>query len=115
MQTFFLERKEADEFFELYKGILPDYNAMIDQCISGPLIALEIRQENAVQQFKQLCGAFDPTSGRGKGEANTLRTRYGNSRVQNAVHCTDLPDEGTLDCEFFFVILDAKKAGVFTN
>jgi nucleoside-diphosphate kinase len=30
MQTFFLERLEAEEFFELYKGIHPEYNSMID-------------------------------------------------------------------------------------
>jgi len=60
MQTFFLERPEAEEFFELYKGILPEFNGMIDQCVSGPMIALEIRQENAVQSFKEVCGKFDP-------------------------------------------------------
>ena len=43
MQTFFLERNEAEEFFELYKGVHPEYNSMIDQCVSGPIIALEVR------------------------------------------------------------------------
>ena len=43
MSTFFLERNEAEEFFEIYKGVLPDFNAMIDQVVSGPMVALEIR------------------------------------------------------------------------
>lgn len=30
MQTMFLERNEAEEFFELYKGIHPAYHQMID-------------------------------------------------------------------------------------
>ena len=43
MQTFFLDRATAEEFLELYKGVVPDYSAMIDQMVSGPCIALEIR------------------------------------------------------------------------
>ena len=30
MQTFFLDRATAEEFFDLYKGVVPDYAAMID-------------------------------------------------------------------------------------
>jgi hypothetical protein len=25
--------------------------------------------------------------------------------VRNAVHCTDLPEDGTLECEYFFSIM----------
>ena len=28
---------------------------------------------------------------------NTLRAKYGFDKVQNAVHCTDLPEDGTLE------------------
>ena len=41
--------------------------------VSGPCIALEVRQENVVQSFKSLCGAFDPNVGKQKGERSTLR------------------------------------------
>ena len=37
---------------------------------------------------------------------NTIRARFGHNRTMNAVHCTDLPDEGTLDCEYFFVLME---------
>ena len=30
MQSFFLDRASAEEFFELYKGVLSDYSQMID-------------------------------------------------------------------------------------
>ena len=43
MQTFFLDRATAEEFFELYKGVVPDYSQMIDQVVSGPIIACEVR------------------------------------------------------------------------
>ena len=101
MQTFFLERQEAEEFFDLYKGIHPEFNSMIDHCVSGPIIALEIRQENAVESFKQICGPLNPA----KAEKSSIRGTFGVDRVLNAVHCTDLPDEGLLECEYFFVLM----------
>lgn len=36
---------------------------------------------------------------------NTLRARFGIDKVRNAVHCTDLPEDGTLEVEYFFSIL----------
>lgn len=73
MQSFFLDRATAEEFFELYKGVLPDFSAMIDQIVSGPCIALEVRQDNVVQGFKSLCGCYDPAVGASKGERSTIR------------------------------------------
>jgi len=34
----------------------------------------------------------------------TIRAKYGMDRVANAIHCTDLPEDGTLECEYFFSI-----------
>ena len=62
---------------------------------SGPSIVLEVRQENAVEKFRQACGPFDPEIAR-KLEPNTLRAKFGQDRVQNAVHCTDLAEDGKL-------------------
>ena len=78
--------------------------------VSGPCIALEVRQENVISSFKALCGAYDPEVGRAKGEKNSLRSLFGVDKIRNAVHCTDLPDEGVIECEFFFVILQEKKS-----
>jgi len=36
---------------------------------------------------------------------NTLRARFGLDKVKNAVHCTDLPEDGTLESEYFFSIM----------
>ena len=73
MQTFFLDRATAEEFFELYKGVLPDYQVMIDQMVSGPCLAVEVRQDNVVQGLKAVCGSYDPAIGLQKGEKNTIR------------------------------------------
>ena len=36
---------------------------------------------------------------------NTIRARFGLDKVKNAIHCTDLPEDGTLESEYFFSIM----------
>lgn len=74
---------------------------MIDQLSSGPCIALQVRQENAVQQFRALCGPYDPEIAK-KLEPKSLRARYGTDRVLNAIHCTDMAEDGPLEVHFIF-------------
>lgn len=33
---------------------------MVEHMTSGPVMALEVRQENVVQGFRELCGPHDP-------------------------------------------------------
>ncbi len=40
MELFQLDRANAEEFIEVYKGVVPEYHLMLDQLTSGPLIAL---------------------------------------------------------------------------
>lgn len=60
MEMFYLDRSTAEEFFDVYKGILAEYVPMIEHYIGGPSIVLEIRQENVVPSFRALCGPTDP-------------------------------------------------------
>ena len=71
---------------------------------------MEIRQKDVIQSFKKLCGAYNPKVGREKHkETNSLRALFGLDKHKNAVHCTDIEDEGVLECEYFFVLLPEKK------
>ena len=64
----------------------------------------EDRSQRAVLALRGLCGAHDPeiASHLHKG---SLRARFGESKVKNAVHCTDLPEDGPLEVTYFFGIL----------
>lgn len=105
LQTFRLDKAAAEEFLEVYKTVVPEYNAMLEQLISGPLIAMEVTSDDgAVTSFRELCGPMDPEIARHI-RPNTLRAKYGVDRVRNGVHCTDLPEDGALECEYFFSIL----------
>ena len=43
MQSHYLDRATAEEFLDLYKPLIRDFSLTIDQLVSGPCIALEIR------------------------------------------------------------------------
>ncbi len=44
LEMFYLEKPTAEEFFELYKGVFPEYAAMIDHVSTGgPVVVMEIR------------------------------------------------------------------------
>jgi nucleoside-diphosphate kinase len=102
-----LDRPTANEFFEVYKGVLPEFVPLVDHMTTGPSIAIEVRQENAVAAFRELCGPLDPEVGRAL-RPNTIRARFGVDRVQNAIHCTDLSEDGVLECEYFFTVMQGK-------
>ena len=61
MELFYLDKSTAEEFFEIYKGVFGEYSLLVDHVSSGgPILALEIRQDNAVQLFRKFCGPHDP-------------------------------------------------------
>lgn len=107
MQLFNLDKPTVEEFLEVYKGVLPEYSQMVDEMTSGPCIALEVRQENAVQSFRQIVGPGDPEIARAL-RPTSIRAKHGVNRVRNAVHCTDLAEDGVLECQYFFQILSPK-------
>jgi len=104
MQLWHLDKAGAEEFLEIYKGVLPEYHDMVAQLCTGPALVMEVRQEDAVNSFRKLVGPHDPEVAKHL-RPKTLRAQYGIDRVRNAVHCTDLPEDGLLEVEYFFNIL----------
>ncbi len=72
MEMFTLDKPTAEEFFEVYKGALPEFVPLIEHMTTGPSIVLEIRQENAVKAFRDLAGPMDPEIAKNL-RPNTLR------------------------------------------
>jgi len=61
MQMFHMNKGAACEFFELYKGVMPEYNSMTDYVASGgPVVACEVRQDDVVSKLRKFCGPHDP-------------------------------------------------------
>lgn len=81
---------------------------MVKQLASGLSVVLEISHPNlteeTVAKFRELVGPSDPELARSI-RPKSLRALYGTTKDENAIHCTDLPEDGVLEIEYFFKIL----------
>ena len=57
-----LDKANAEEFLEIYKGVVQEYPMMVTELSSGPCIAMEIRAQDAVKTFREFVGPADPVS-----------------------------------------------------
>lgn len=109
MFSVLLSLVNANEFMEIYQGVLENYGDIILHMASGPCVALEIisadPEKNVFHEFRKFCGPKDPAIAR-QIRPNTLRAKYGLNHIYNAVHCTDLEEDCQSDVEYFFKILD---------
>merc|ERR1711904_559457 len=109
MRLWYLDKAAAEEFLEVYKGVLPEYYDMVNELYTGPALVMEVRQEDAVPSFRKLVGPHDPEVAKHL-RPTTMRAKFGIDRVKNAIHCTDPPEDGLLEVEYFFNILYGRWA-----
>ena len=57
-----------------------------------------------MNKLRKFCGPHDPEDARFN-NPNSLRAQFGVDKIRNGVHCTDLVEDGLLECEYFFVLL----------
>ena len=99
------------EFFEMYRLSFPAEFSQICETLSsqnGPVVAIVVRTEDAVACLRKLCGPHRPEDAR-KSNPQSLRAQFGKTLAENAVHCTDLEEDGSIECEYFFSLLKANK------
>ncbi|XP_022821873.1 nucleoside diphosphate kinase 7-like isoform X2 [Spodoptera litura] len=108
MAMFSVEIADAQEFYEIYKGVLPAFEGMCIHLAEGKCVVLEIQcidpNLNCVSEFRQLAGPRDPGLCR-QLYPNSIRALYGKTSIQNAIHCTDLPEDGKTEVQYFFKLL----------
>jgi len=97
MKMIMLNIPQAEEFYEIHKGN-PFFEGLIDFMTSGPVIALILKRENAVEEFRKLIGNTDPE----KAEPGTIRKLYAVSVKMNAVHGSDSDENAQREADFFF-------------
>ncbi|MBE9583876.1 nucleoside-diphosphate kinase [Mucilaginibacter sp. JRF] len=92
-----LSAAKAGEFYAVHKE-RPFYGALVDFMSSGPIVAAILEKDNAVEDFRKLIGATDPT----KAEAGTIRQLFAQSIEANAVHGSDSDENAQIEGSFFF-------------
>jgi nucleoside-diphosphate kinase len=78
---------------------------MLSQLSAGPLIAMELtgpEGQDVVSSFREFVGPSDPALAKII-RPDSLRARYGEDKVKNAVHCTDLPEDSVLEVRSLFL------------
>jgi nucleoside-diphosphate kinase len=93
-----LSREDAGKFYAVHSS-RPFYGELCDYMSSGPIVAAILEKENAVNDYRDLIGATDPT----KAAEGTIRKLYAKSIEANAVHGSDSDENATLEGSFFFI------------
>ena len=92
-----LSEEKAGEFYAVHKE-RPFYGELVEFMSSGPIVAAILEKDNAVEDFRKLIGATDPS----KADEGTIRKLYAESVGKNAVHGSDSNENAQIEGQFFF-------------
>jgi len=92
-----LTREQAESFYDVHRG-KPFYEDLVEFMTSGHVVVMMLKHENAVEDFRKLIGATDPS----KAEPGTIRKIFAVSVQMNAVHGSDSVENAHREAGFFF-------------
>lgn len=96
-----LSSRKAAQFYAVHKE-RPFFQDLCNYMSSGPVVAIILEKENAVEDFRKLIGATDPT----KAEDGTIRKLFAKSIEANAIHGSDSDENAQIEGNFFFSELE---------
>ncbi len=92
-----MTKHQAEVFYEVHKD-RPFFGELVEFMTSGPVVAAILEKENAVQAYRNLIGATDPS----KAEEGSIRKQFAKSIQSNAVHGSDSDENARVESDFFF-------------
>jgi len=101
-----MSHRQAQVFYEVHKD-RPFYDSLIEFMTSGPVVAAILEKDNAVEDYRKLIGATDPS----KAEEGTIRKLYAESLQNNAVHGSDSDENAQIEMDFFFSKIERFSRG----
>ena len=102
-----LSSNKAGEFYAVHKE-RPFYGELVDFMSSGTIVAAILEKDNAVDDFRKLIGATNPSDA----EPGTIRAKFATSIGENAVHGSDSDENASIEGNFHFsgtVVFASKK------
>lgn len=96
-----LSKETAGAFYAVHKA-RPFYGELVDYMSSGPIVAVILEKDNAIEDFRKLIGATDPT----KADEGTIRRKFAKSIAANAVHGSDSDENAEIEGNFFFSTME---------
>ncbi len=88
---------DAKAFYEVHKE-RPFYGELVEYMTRGPVVAAILEKDNAVEDFRTLIGATNPT----EAAEGTIRKLYAASVGENAVHGSDSDENAAIESAFHF-------------
>ncbi|MBP3942132.1 nucleoside-diphosphate kinase [Sphingobacteriaceae bacterium WQ 2009] len=92
-----LSQEDAGAFYAVHKE-RPFYADLVSFMTSGPIVAVILEKDNAVEDFRTLIGATNPADA----AEGTIRNKYAVSIDANAVHGSDSDENAQIEGNFFF-------------
>ncbi len=96
-----LTLEQARAFYDVHKE-RPFYDSLTQFMSSGPIVAMILEGENAIQVNRDLMGATDYR----QAAPGTIRADFANDIEANIVHGSDGPDTAKTEIAFFFDALE---------
>lgn len=92
-----LDKKEAEAFYAVHreKGFFASLTSFMS---SGPVVAMVLEGESAIQKVRDLMGATNPKDA----APGTIRADYASEVEKNVVHGSDSPESAAVEIPFFF-------------
>ncbi|MFT5443845.1 MAG: nucleoside-diphosphate kinase [Myxococcota bacterium] len=97
MKLMTLSEVQAQGFYAVHKA-RPFFGELVTFMTEGPVVALVMEGENAIQRWRDLMG---PTNS-DDAPAGTIRGDFGTGIERNASHGSDAPETAQLEIAYFF-------------
>ncbi len=88
---------DAETFYAVHNE-RPFFGELVEYMTRGPIVAAILEKENAVEDFRALVGATNPS----EAAEGTIRKLYAASIGENAVHGSDSDENAAIEGAFHF-------------
>jgi nucleoside-diphosphate kinase len=92
-----MHKEDAEAFYAVHKD-RPFFASLVEFMISGPVVAAILEKDNAVEEYRKLIGATNPS----EASEGTIRKLFATSIQFNAVHGSDSDENARIEGDFFF-------------
>jgi nucleoside-diphosphate kinase len=97
MKMMRLDRDIVERHYAEHKG-KAFYDKLVEYMVSGPVVAMVVEGERAIDYLRALAGATDPAEAR----IGTIRGDYSIQTRLNIIHASDSPDSASREIGLFF-------------
>lgn len=97
MRTMQMSQSVAQRFYYIHKN-KHFYDELIDFMTSGPIIAMILEREDAINRLRRLAGNTDSKIA----DKGTIRNRYGIDIQRNAIHASDSIESAVYEIDVIF-------------